>query len=217
LNLKFNRDEVAITFVNHATVLVQTEKFNFLTDPVWSERVSPIRWIGPIRHREPGIPFEQLPKIDFVLVSHNHYDHMDVATLQRLNETFHPRFFVPLGNKRFLDGRGIENVTELDWWQSDKQTQNLKVSLAPAEHFSGRGLFDRNKIDLEAAIKKKKLLKSRFITLPEGRTNRFKIKRTAHLDCFEVIIFFLTNPDIYYSAMANKHWALHCLGRLLPN
>jgi L-ascorbate metabolism protein UlaG (beta-lactamase superfamily) len=145
LNRQLNADEAAITFVNHATVLVQTKNFNFLTDPVWSERVSPVTWAGPKRHREPGIPFDKLPKIDFVVISHNHYDHMDIATLRKLNATFHPHFFVPLGNKAFLETNGITNVTELDWWQSFDFTKDIKVSLAPAEHFSGRGLFDRNK------------------------------------------------------------------------
>ena len=138
-------DEVEVTFVNHATVLVRTAQFNFLTDPVWSERVSPVTWAGPKRHREPGIKFENLPKIDFVVISHNHYDHMDVATLKRLNDAFHPRFFVPLGNKLFLESNGLANVDEMDWWQTIEVNSELRVSLAPADHFSGRSLFDKNK------------------------------------------------------------------------
>ena len=137
-------DEIAVTFVNHATVLVQTKDFTFLTDPVWSERVSPLSWAGPKRHRDPGIPLEQLPPIDFILLSHNHYDHMDVATLRKLNQAFQPPIFVPLGNQRVLEAHGIKNVTELDWWQSTEVTAALKISLTPAEHFSSRSPFDRN-------------------------------------------------------------------------
>ena len=145
LNHPLSADEIAVTFVNHATVLVQSKSFNFLTDPVWSERVSPLSWAGPKRHREPGIPFDKLPNIHFVVISHNHYDHMDLSTLKRLDETFHPQFFVPLGNKNILQDNGISNVIELDWWQSFEFAPSLNVSLTPAEHFSGRSPFDRNK------------------------------------------------------------------------
>lgn len=146
LNLHSNlgKDEVAITFVNHATVLIQTEHFNLLTDPVWAERVSPFSWIGPKRHRQPGIAFSDLPEIDIVVISHNHYDHLDVETLKQLNTTFHPMFIVPLGNKKLLEENGIQQVVELDWWQSVETPQKLKLSLAPAEHFSNRWLFDKN-------------------------------------------------------------------------
>ena len=145
LNRSLGSDEVAVTFVNHATVLVQTKNFNFLTDPVWSERVSPVTWAGPRRYREPGLKIEELPKIDFVVISHNHYDHMDIATLKKLNDIFHPQFYVPLGNKSFLEGNEISNVQEMDWWQSIQFNPDVKISLAPADHFSGRGLLDRNK------------------------------------------------------------------------
>ena len=145
LNHELSVDEIAVTFVNHATVLVQSKSFNFLTDPVWSERVSPVTWAGPKRHRAPGIPFEELPKIDFVVISHNHYDHMDLSTLQKLNKKFHPKFFVPLGNKNFLESQGISDVVELDWWSTFEMTSDLKINLAPSDHFSGRSPFDKNK------------------------------------------------------------------------
>jgi L-ascorbate metabolism protein UlaG (beta-lactamase superfamily) len=146
LHRTLNKNEVAVTFVNHATVLVQASGFNFLTDPVWSKRVSPVTWAGPKRYREAGVRIEELPPIDFVVISHNHYDHMDLATLKKLNEKFHPKFFVPIGNKTFLENNGIGNVAELDWWQTmDLVNPNVKVSLAPAEHFSSRSPFDRNK------------------------------------------------------------------------
>src|SRR6185369_4584465 len=87
-----------VTFVNHSTVLIQVDDVNILTDPVWSERVSPVGFVGPRRHRAPGIRFEDLPPIDLVLVSHNHYDHLDVATLRRLQARDRPRILAPLGN-----------------------------------------------------------------------------------------------------------------------
>ncbi|MFZ6735009.1 MBL fold metallo-hydrolase [Undibacterium sp. Ji42W] len=145
LHDKLAGDEVAITFVNHASVLIQTEHMNLLTDPVWSERVSPLSWIGPKRHRQPGIAFADLPKIDVVIISHNHYDHMDLDTLKQLEERFHPLFFVPLGNKKLLEDNGVTQVVELDWWQSHPLASGVKLSLTPAAHFSGRGLFDRDR------------------------------------------------------------------------
>lgn len=134
-------DNMAVTFVNHATTLLQFKGLNVLTDPVWSERVSPISWIGPKRHRSPGLSFDQLPPIDLVLVSHNHYDHMDLPTLKNLNNKFHPRFLVGLGDREKLIAEGIENVTELDWWQKVKLGE-AEVTYTPAQHWSGRGLTD---------------------------------------------------------------------------
>lgn len=136
--------EVAITFVNHATVLVQTESFNFLTDPVWSERVSPFTWIGPKRAREPGLDFDKLPTIHAVLVSHNHYDHLDLETLKRLNQKFKPQFYVGLGDGKLLNENGIENVHEMDWWQTN-EIGGAKITFMPAMHWSGRWLNDRFK------------------------------------------------------------------------
>ncbi|BBH53103.1 MBL fold metallo-hydrolase [Fluviispira sanaruensis] len=145
MNHALKVNEIAITFINHATVLIQVQGYNILTDPIWSKRASPYSWIGPKRHREPGIAIESLPKIDYVLISHNHYDHMDIETLKKLNEIFAPHFVVPLGNKKFLLDNDILNVSELDWWETDKFNPNIQLSLAPAHHASARGLFDRNK------------------------------------------------------------------------
>src|SRR5207244_12587227 len=105
-----------ITFINHSTTLIQMDGVNILTDPVWSERVSPVSFTGPRRRRPPGIRFEDLPPIDLVLISHNHYDHLDIATLRRLEE-HGPRIITPLGNGRFLASHGIHGATELDWWE----------------------------------------------------------------------------------------------------
>src|SRR5882672_692812 len=138
LDAALGLDQVAVTFVNHATVLIQLPGLNILTDPMWSERASPLGWVGPKRVREPGIDFESLPRIDLVIVSHNHYDHLDLAILGRLNQRFSPRMLVPLGNKRLLRSQGIEKVEELDWWDTTAASPGTSVMFTPAQHFSSR-------------------------------------------------------------------------------
>ena len=133
-----------VTFVNHATVLIQTAGLNFLTDPIWSHRTSPVTWAGPVRARPPGIRFEDLPTIQVVLISHNHYDHMDRATIERLHQAHDPIFIVSLGNARLLRSWGIERVWEIDWWHYYAMGRGVRVVSVPAQHFSGRGLCDRN-------------------------------------------------------------------------
>jgi L-ascorbate metabolism protein UlaG (beta-lactamase superfamily) len=139
---RVNGQDLRVTFVNHATVLIQTEGLNILTDPVWSERVSPLTWAGPRRHRPPGLPLEDLPPIDLVLISHNHYDHLDIKTLIRLSKEHRPRFIVGLGNRALLNTHEISDVTELDWWEAANVSDQLSVTCVPAKHFSGRGLGD---------------------------------------------------------------------------
>jgi L-ascorbate metabolism protein UlaG (beta-lactamase superfamily) len=128
-----------VTFINHATLLLQCDNVNMLTDPIWSDRCSPFAGAGPRRHRAPGIRFRDLPPIDLVLLSHNHYDHLDLPTLHALRKRDRPRFITPLGNDLFLKRHGIRNVTALDWWQSSDS-----ITLVPARHFSARGLSDRD-------------------------------------------------------------------------
>ena len=134
-----------VTFVNHATVLIQMDGLNLLTDPVWSERVSPVSFAGPRRHRPPGIRFSDLPPLDAILVSHNHYDHMDVPTLRRLTAAGHPRLFTGLGNAAFLSGQGIANARDLDWWDSVTLAPGVALTAVPARHFSSRSPFDRDR------------------------------------------------------------------------
>lgn len=138
-------DETSITFVNHATFLIQLYGLNILTDPVWSKRTSPISFIGPKRIREPGVDFSDLPQIDVVLISHNHYDHLDKKTLRKLNERYSPKFIVPLGDKKLLQSIGIKDVIEMDWWENIQINPYTVISFTPAQHSSGRGLFDRDK------------------------------------------------------------------------
>src|SRR3954452_5459996 len=110
--------EVGVTFVNHSTFLLQLGGVNLLTDPIWSERASPLRWAGPRRVRTPGLAFEHLPEVHAVLLSHNHYDHMDLPTLRRLQARFRPLVVTGLGNRAYLAARGVGRVEEIDWWQS---------------------------------------------------------------------------------------------------
>jgi L-ascorbate metabolism protein UlaG (beta-lactamase superfamily) len=136
--------KMRVTFVNHATVLVQQDGLNVLADPIWSQRASPFSWIGPHRHRPPGLRFEDLPPIDVVVLSHNHYDHLDVPTLKRIQAAHHPRFFTGLGNRPILERDGIGPVTEMDWWQVEKVKDGVELVAVPAQHFSARGMFDRD-------------------------------------------------------------------------
>ena len=138
--------ELRVTHINHATMLIQVDGVNILTDPIWSERASIVSWAGPKRVRSPGIDIKNLPRIDVILISHNHYDHLDIATLKQLTQTNRPKIRVGLGVKALLLAEGIGQVEELDWWQRDEALpQGLKVVFVPARHGSGRGLFDKNK------------------------------------------------------------------------
>jgi len=137
--------KLRVTFVNHATVLIQTGGLNILTDPVWAYRVSPVSFTGPTRYKPPGIRLEDLPPIDVVLVSHNHYDHMDVATLGRIATRHAPRIFTSLGNRQYLESQGMSNVVEMDWWDTADLGSGIRLTSVPAQHFSGRGLGDRNR------------------------------------------------------------------------
>ena len=138
-------DGLVITYVNHSTFLIQSAGVNILTDPVWSNRVSPFSFTGPKRFRPPGIRFEDLPPIDLVMISHNHYDHLDIETLKKLNKAFEPRVIVPLGVDEFLNREGIENTIALNWWDEHTIDSDLTIHSVQAQHFSARGLFDRDK------------------------------------------------------------------------
>ncbi|NTV47752.1 MAG: MBL fold metallo-hydrolase [Chlorobiales bacterium] len=137
-------DGFHVTFINHCTFLIQVCGLNILTDPIWSERASPFSWAGPKRLRQPGLRFEDLPPIHTVLVSHDHYDHMDTTTLNRLNKSHQPKFFIPLDTAGTLRQESITDCTELNWWQSIELAPNIKLWLAPARHFSGRWAIDHN-------------------------------------------------------------------------
>ncbi len=135
---------VRITFINHSTFLLQVDGVNILTDPVYSERVSPFQWAGPKRFRPPGIRFEDLPPVDYVVISHNHYDHLDENTVKRLYRQHQPQFITPLGVGAYLKTLGIPTAHDLDWWQEYPVNDSLNIQSVPAQHFSGRGLGDRD-------------------------------------------------------------------------
>jgi L-ascorbate metabolism protein UlaG (beta-lactamase superfamily) len=132
-----------VTFVNHATLLIQMDGVNILTDPTWSDRSVPV--VGVRRRRPPGLRFQDLPPIDAVLVSHNHHDHMDLPTLARLEAAWHPSIYAGLGNARFLGRNGISGARDLDWWQTGQVAPGVTVTAVPARHTSGRSLFDRDR------------------------------------------------------------------------
>ena len=131
-----------VTWIGHATLLVQMDHATFLTDPIWSERASPVGFAGPKRMVPPGVAIASLPPIDFVLISHNHYDHLDVDTLRALAER-NPgaRFVAPLGNEDTLRSAGIANPIVLDWGE-EATVAGLRIVCVPAQHWSGRGPFD---------------------------------------------------------------------------
>jgi L-ascorbate metabolism protein UlaG (beta-lactamase superfamily) len=138
-------DELVVTMVNHATTLIQTQGLNILTDPIWSRRCSPFQWVGPARYHDPGIRFDDLPPIDVVLVSHNHYDHLDVETLRALSRVHAPRIFAGLGNREFLQERGVDGATDIDWWESVEISPGIRLTGVPVQHWSTRTRLDLRK------------------------------------------------------------------------
>lgn len=140
--LRDSRDHFGITWIGHSTLLVQIEGVNILTDPIWSERASPFTFIGPMRLAPPGLNFSDLPPIDVVLLSHDHYDHLDKATIIKLGNG--PLYLVPLGVGKVLHGMGINTYRELDWGEHYFYC-GIDFVCAPAQHFSGRAIFNRNR------------------------------------------------------------------------
>ncbi|WP_228703847.1 MBL fold metallo-hydrolase [Acinetobacter larvae] len=136
-----NLDDWQVWFVGHATVLLQIGRYNILTDPVWADYVSPKQGLGPKRAIPAGLALEQLPEIHAVLLSHNHYDHMDLATLNWLHQRFEMPIYTGLGNGYYLPKHF--KVMEMDWWQS-AIFKDLKIIYTPAQHGSGRGMRDEN-------------------------------------------------------------------------
>jgi len=133
-----------VTFIGHASFLIQTAAGNILTDPVYSQCAGPFGLLGPRRVRQPGVRFEDLPAISLVLLSHNHYDHCDVPTLRKLAQRFDPIVVTPLGNAPLVKSTGMRRIEELDWWEQ-AATAPLPITLTPAHHFSARTPFDRNR------------------------------------------------------------------------
>ena len=145
LQAPFQELQPAVTWIGHSTTLVQIDGINFLTDPIWSKRPSPVPLLGPRRFVPPGITLQDLPVIDFVVISHNHYDHLDVPTLKALAQR-NPQtvFFVPLGNGELLRNNNISQVVELDWGQQ-ADFRSLTIHCLPSQHWSKRTLTDNNR------------------------------------------------------------------------
>jgi L-ascorbate metabolism protein UlaG (beta-lactamase superfamily) len=137
-------NEVVVTFIGHATFLIQTGATNVLIDPVYYERASPLRFAGPRRARAPGVRLDDLPPISLLLLTHNHYDHCDLGTLRLLQRRFQSPVITPRGNGRLLRSAGIGQIEELDWWERSSRAP-LPITVTPAQHFSARGPFDRNR------------------------------------------------------------------------
>ena len=134
----------SVTFIGHATFLIQTAAGNVLTDPMYSQRAGPFNLIGPRRVRQPAVRFDDLPPIAAVLLSHNHYDHCDLATLRNIARRFDPIVLTPVGNHRLVTSAGVRRVVELDWWD-ETEAVGSPITLTPARHFSARTPFDRNR------------------------------------------------------------------------
>ena len=133
----------AVTFIGHSSFMIRLSGTVLLTDPVFSERCSPVSWAGPKRARAPGVALADLPRPDLVLLSHNHYDHMDLPSLRAIQRRHSSRFVTTLGNAGALARLGIQ-ATELDWWQ-DSVVGPLRITSTPARHFASRTPWDRNR------------------------------------------------------------------------
>lgn len=139
---RMNSANTRITFINHATFLIQSGGFNILTDPVFSERTSPFTFVGPKRVHNPGITIENLPPIDVIIISHDHYDHLDLASIETIAKRDNPKIYMGLGVGERLSG--TEQIIEMDWWQSSQVAENFQLWFLDVQHFSGRWLNDRN-------------------------------------------------------------------------
>lgn len=138
-------DRIFITYINHSTVLIQIKGLNIITDPIWSKRASLFSFLGPKRYRDPGVKIEELPTIDIILLTHNHYDHMDIKTLRAISIKDNPKIFTSLGNSRYLKSRRIKGALDMDWWDKKPLSPEINLVSVPAQHFSGRAFSDRNK------------------------------------------------------------------------
>lgn len=172
-------------WIGHSTVLIQGSDYTFITDPQFSERASPVSFAGPIRHRPPAIKIQDIPKIDFVLISHNHYDHLDEFSIKEIHKKFNPIFFVPLKVGKILQEWGIKKIIELDWWQY-VEINHFKIYCTPARHFSARSLFDRNET----------LWSGWFVEDTKDKIKFYFAGDTGYENFFKDIKTYIGKPDI---------------------
>ena len=136
--------DLRVSWIGHSTMLIEIDGTRILTDPMFSDRASPATWVGPLRFGPPALEIAELPPIDAVLISHDHYDHLDVASIRALDAAGAP-FFVPLGVGAHLEYWGVDpkQITEMDWWE-ESRVDDVTIACLPSRHFSGRGLFNRD-------------------------------------------------------------------------
>ena len=146
----YNPSKPMVMWINHCSFFGSCNGVNFLTDPIWSHRCSPLKKIGPPRQHAPALELEDLPHLSFVIVSHNHYDHLDRNTILKLHKLQpHIHYIMPTGVGKWFRKRGIRNISEFHWWEKKKIAlaggKTIDVTAVPTQHFSGRGLFDKDK------------------------------------------------------------------------
>jgi len=142
---------VTVTWIGHSTLLVQMDNVSILTDPVFSECCGPVRLPGvPLRYRRAACTVDQLPHIDAVIISHNHFDHLDYTSVVQLNRRFGSRlrWYVPSGLRTWMQSSGCQSVTELSWWQEETNSEGIRFACVPAQHWSKRGVWDDNKVSI---------------------------------------------------------------------
>lgn len=142
---RIGREELAVTFIGHSTFLVRIGELAVLTDPVWAAHAGPFGRLGPGRVRAPGLGLDRLPPVDLVLLTHNHYDHLDPAALAAVGSRWRPRLVTPLGNAEYVPRGATGDLRELDWWDATELPGGARVTAVPAQHFSARTPFDRNR------------------------------------------------------------------------
>jgi L-ascorbate metabolism protein UlaG (beta-lactamase superfamily) len=140
-----DKNTLRVTYINQATVLIQTNGVNILTDPIFSKRAGPVSWMGSKRIRAPGVKIDDLPKIDVILLSHDHYDHLDIPSLKKILGSSHPPILCGLGVAERLEPLKYDSIKQLDWWQGYRFSEAVKITFVPALHNSGRGLADKDK------------------------------------------------------------------------
>ena len=143
--LNLSEDDNYAIWIGHSTFLIKKNGVTIITDPIFSKRASPFKNIGPKRLIPPAIPLDEIPNIDIITVSHNHYDHLDIHSLKKISKK-HPKaiFLVPAGDEKLLKRKKIKNVFSFNWWESIEH-KNFVVTFTPVQHWSKRSLFDRNK------------------------------------------------------------------------